>query len=168
MPAAHLPQTALESCHRAGIQPSGWLTLAWQGGLRFASSLCSMLPTEVGRADLIWRCISSSIAAAISSHRSLYKRRARTVEDSGTQGRPLALRRAQESDYRRGTAEVEAYFLNRFSKARRASSARAPPLVVSFSTVTFMAKKVQLLAASLRAMRSGTGCRHSKRLPGSK
>ena len=53
---------------------------------------------EVGRADLIWRCISSSIAAAISSHRHIYKGCARAVEDSGTQGRPLALRRAQESE----------------------------------------------------------------------
>ena len=61
------------------------------------------------------------------------------------------------------------YFLNRFSNALRASSARMPALEVSFSTVVRRSNNVQLLRVSLREPRApGTVWRHSKRLAGSK
>jgi hypothetical protein len=61
------------------------------------------------------------------------------------------------------------HFLNRFSKAWRASMGRAALGVeVSFSTLTRMEKNVQSLRSSLRGIRSGMGWLHSKRLEVSK
>lgn len=62
-----------------------------------------------------------------------------------------------------------AYFLNRFSNAARASLGfRLAGVDVSFSRVTRISYSVQSLRASFFAIRSLTGCMHSKRLPGSK
>jgi len=61
------------------------------------------------------------------------------------------------------------YFLNRFSNAARASLGfRLAGVDVSFSRVTRISYNVQSLRASFFAIRSLTGCMHSKRLPGSK
>src|SRR5271166_2102891 len=61
------------------------------------------------------------------------------------------------------------YFLNKFSKAVRASFGRnVAGVEVSFSRVTRISYSSQLLRASFLAMRSFTGCMHSSRLPGSK
>ena len=61
------------------------------------------------------------------------------------------------------------YFLNRFSKAARASlGRRLAGVEVSFSRVTRISYNVHSLRASFFAIRSFTGCMHSKRLPGSK
>lgn len=74
------------------------------------------------------------------------------------------LRAAPEPIERRTT-----YFLNRFSNAVRASFGRRLAGVdVSFSRVTRISKSEHSLRASFFAMRSLTGCMHSKRLPGSK
>ena len=62
-----------------------------------------------------------------------------------------------------------AYFLNRFSNAVRASFGRKLAGVdVSFSRVTRISYSAQSLRTSFLAIRSLTGCMHSKRLPGSK
>jgi len=64
---------------------------------------------------------------------------------------------------------VELYFLNKFSKAARASLGRKLAGVdVSFSRVTRISKSAHSFRASFFAMRSLIGCMHSKRLPGSK
>jgi hypothetical protein len=61
------------------------------------------------------------------------------------------------------------HFLKRFSNACRASLGRATAGVdVSFSLVTRISYNWQSFRASLRGMRTATGCMHSKRLPGSK
>jgi hypothetical protein len=63
----------------------------------------------------------------------------------------------------------DAYFLNRFSNAARASLGFSFAGVdVSFSRVTRISYSVQSLRASFLAIRSLTGCMHSKWLPGSK
>src|SRR5262249_3011014 len=65
-------------------------------------------------------------------------------------------------------SERPRYFLKRFPNARRASSGRTAPPDVSRSTVTISENAVQSLRARLSAMRSTTGCTHSKRRAESK
>jgi len=63
----------------------------------------------------------------------------------------------------------DAYFLNKFSNAARASFGfRLAGVDVSFSRVTRISNSSQELRSSFFAIRSFTGCMHSKRLPGSK
>ena len=66
---------------------------------------------------------------------------------------------------------LNSYFqsLNKLSKARRAASGvDATPVDVCFSTRTLIEKNLQSLRTSFFAIRSGTGCMHSKRFEGSK
>jgi hypothetical protein len=61
------------------------------------------------------------------------------------------------------------YFLNKFSNACRASFGRRLAGVdVSFSRVTRISNNLHSFRASFFAIRSGMGCIHSNRLPGSK
>ena len=68
-----------------------------------------------------------------------------------------------------GEYSARRYFLNKFSKACRASlGRRLAGVEVSFSRVTRISNSVQSFRASFLGIRSLTGCMHSKRLPGSK
>jgi len=72
-------------------------------------------------------------------------------------------------DWFAAAQSVEHYFLNKFSKAARASLGRKLAGVdVSFSRVTRISKSAHSFRESFFAMRSLTGRMHSKRLPGSK
>jgi hypothetical protein len=68
-----------------------------------------------------------------------------------------------------GIAFAVPYFLNKFSNACRASFGRKVAGVeVSFSLVTRISNNAHSFRVSFFAIRSFTGCMHSKRLPGSK
>ena len=83
-----------------------------------------------------------------------------------TSGHPQGL--VEWAWWRRGGRLTCYFFLKRSFKARRGSSGRPDPDVVSRSTVARSEKNVQSLRARLSAMRSGIGWVHSNRWPGAK